>query len=195
MGGFWYNGDMLLDIAIGIFGASLIAKFMNVDPGALIGRGVLFSLLPDLDFIIYRIFRIHPDKGYKHRELFHYPLLYLPIGYLLLRLTAGQAIALTFALVSFLHFAHDSIAYGRGVTWLYPFDRRGYAFIYLYSRVVKKGLWQPIFIFDRAAIEKFDREHGDEEWIKHIFWQRHTIAIVELAGFLASLVYLYFLLT
>jgi len=186
---------MLLDIAIGIFGAGLIARVMNVEPSALLGYGIVFALLPDLDYIIYKTLGLHPDKGYKHRELFHYPLIFLPAGYLLLRLLINPAVSLTFTVVSFLHFVHDSIAYGRGVTWLYPFDRRGYAFIYLFSRVVKKGLWQPVFIFDQAAIEKFDREHGDEEWIKHIFWQFHPIAIIELAFFIVSLVYLYFIIT
>ena len=91
-------------------------------------------------------------------------------------------------MVSALHFVHDSIAYGRGIKWLWPFSKKSYAFIYLYSRIVKKGLWQAIFVFDKQYLEYFDKEHGDENWIENIYKKWHPIAIIEFSSFLLSLI-------
>lgn len=180
---------MFLDIGLGIIFALIFHQSFNLGIGYLLFWGILFSLLPDLDFIIYKILKIEADKGYKHRDLFHYPLIYLSIGTLLAYLFS-KPLAWLFLAVSFLHFAHDSIAYGRGIKWLFPFKKEGYAFFYLFSRVNKRGLWKAIFVFDEKAIEKFDIEHGDEDWIKNIFYKLHPIAIIEFLVFFIALILL-----
>jgi len=55
---------------------------------------------------------------------------------------------------------------------------------------VKSGLWNPIFIFNKESIVKFDEEHGDENWIENIFYKFHPIAVVELVVFVISLIVL-----
>lgn len=183
---------MLLDLGLGIFIGIMVSSLSGILSWTLILISVAFALLPDLDFIIYKVFGIHQDKGYKHRELFHYPLLYLPLGSFLIFHFFGRYLAIAFFLASFLHFVHDSIAYGRGVKWLFPFSKDGYAFIYLFSRAVKRGLWQPVFIFNEETTAEFDREHGDEEWLTHIYKEWHPIAIIEFSFFLLSLICLFF---
>ncbi|MCU0679441.1 MAG: metal-dependent hydrolase [Planctomycetes bacterium] len=181
---------MFLDVAFGIFTAIFLSSFHEADLTAVLIAGIIFSLLPDADFVIYKLLGIHQDKGYKHRELFHYPLLYLGAGYIVIYFIFGQIIAWCFLISTFLHFLHDSIAYGRGIKWLYPFSNSGYAFIYLFSRVNKKGLWQKVFIFDQAYTDWFDREHGDEQWIRHIFYDLHPIAIIEFSVFILAMIWL-----
>lgn len=183
---------MFLDIGVGI----LLAVYASLlhpdyDLSVLVAVSVFFSLLPDLDFIYYKLDkRKRFEKGYAHRNLFHLPLLYLSFGTLIIWVLFGNVWGMLFLAASLMHFVHDSIAYGRGVKWLYPFLDNGYAFIYLYSRVEKNGLWSPIFIFNEKSIPKFDDEHGDENWIENIFYKFHPIAIVELAVFLISLIVL-----
>src|SRR3989344_1391148 len=178
---------MPLDFAFGIFATIFANHYYGVDIFPFILIALLFSVLPDLDFLIYKIFKIHPDKGYKHRELFHYPLIYLPVGFLLL-LLFSKLMAFTFLIISFLHFIHDSITYGRGLRWLYPFSKNNYAFFYLYAQ--PKGLRKLIFIFRENELEKFDKEYGDENWIENIYYKLHPIAIFEFGVFLAALILL-----
>lgn len=186
---------MLLDIALGILVAVFLDIFFELNFFVVLFFSIVFSLLPDLDFIIYKILGIHEDKGYKHRDLFHSPLLYLPIGTILIYLTFGKIIAIAFLIISTLHFLHDSIACGRGIKWLYPFSQNSYAFIYEYSRIRRKGIWKPVFIFDEKYLKYFDKKHGDENWIENIYKSWHPIAIIETGVFVISifilLIYLY----
>jgi hypothetical protein len=177
---------MFLDLGIAIITSVIANEYFAVPLVPLIYFALFFSMLPDLDFIIYKIFKIHKDKGYKHRDLFHAPLLYLPIGFIII-FFINETLAFIFLAISFLHFLHDSIAYGRGVKWLYPFSNNSYAFIYEYSRVVKKGLWQWVFIFNEKNLDEWDEEHGDEDWIKNIYYSLHPIAIIEFGVFFIAL--------
>jgi hypothetical protein len=177
---------MFLDLAFGIITAIIISTRYQISLAPILYFSLLFSILPDLDFVIYKVFGIKQDKGYAHRDLFHYPLLYLPIGYLLL-FKFNTAIAVAFLVISTLHFLHDSIMYGRGVKWLFPFSKNSFAFIYEFSRVEKYGLWQWIFIFNDKNLDEWDEEHGDEDWIRHIYYALHPIAIIEFGTFIMSL--------
>lgn len=181
---------MFLDFAFAIITSVVADNYFNIPSVSIIYFALLFSILPDLDFIIYKVAGIHQDKLYKHRDLFHYPLLYLPIGGILL-LLINKNLAIIFLIISSLHFIHDSIAYGRGVKWMFPFSKNSFAFIYLYSREVKSGLWQWVFIFNDKNLDKWDEEHGDEDWINHIYYKLHPIATIEFIAFFISLLLLY----
>ena len=183
---------MFLDIGLGIITAILFSFYFHFELSFLLVPAIIFSLLPDLDFVLYKVFDIHPEKGYKHRDLFHYPLLYSLVGFVAIYIFFNRWYPWLFLVISFLHFVHDSIAYGRGIKWLWPFSKDGYAFFYFYSRVNKKGLWQPVFIFNEEAIKKFDEKHGDEDWIKNIYLKFHPIAAIETLVFIISLLWLYF---
>lgn len=181
---------MFLDFAFAFLTAIAAKIYFDISIIPTVYFALLFSILPDLDFVIYKIFGIYQDKGYKHRDLFHYPLLYLPIGFAIL-FVFSKILAIIFLIISTLHFLHDSIAYGRGVKWLFPFSKNSFAFIYLYSRVVKIGLWQWVFVFNDKNLGKWDKEHGDENWIENIYYKVHPIAIIEFGVFFISLLLLY----
>jgi membrane-bound metal-dependent hydrolase YbcI (DUF457 family) len=183
---------MFLDFAIGILISIVFHSYTGLKISYLLFYSLLFAVLPDLDFVIYKTLKIEPHRVYKHRNLFHYLLIYLPLGFAIIYLF-NQTIAYLFVLASLFHFMHDSIAYGRGVRWLFPFSKNAYAFIYMYSRTKKGGLWQKMFVFNKDNLNQFDCEHADKDWVKKIYYsfpQIHPIAIIEYSAFLISIIML-----
>jgi membrane-bound metal-dependent hydrolase YbcI (DUF457 family) len=182
---------MFLDIGVGILAAMAVASLFKTKLTlTLLLGGVCFGLLPDVDFIRY-FFLEDKMEGYKHRDTLHLPLLYLPIGTVLVYAWFGQVLAVIFLIASFSHFFHDSMGIGRGIKWLYPFSRNSYAFLYMYSGSVPRGLWKPLFVFDEERIKQFDREHGDPDWLKNVYLKWHPFAIIEFSLFIISLLLLY----
>ncbi|EKE18840.1 MAG: hypothetical protein ACD_9C00216G0004 [uncultured bacterium] len=182
---------MFLDIGIGILMAILISTAFEVQLTLLlVSIGILFALGPDLDFL-YIYSREHNTRDdYKHRDIIHYPLLYLPIGTGLIFILFGNLWAILFFFASLLHFIHDSIAVGWGIKWLFPFSRKNIAFFYLYSSKLKQGLRKSIFVFDEKKLPKIVSMHGDKDWVKNIYHKWHPIAIVEFLVFIISVLIL-----
>ena len=184
---------MFLDAGIGILMAILISATFQVKLTVfLIVIGILFALGPDLDFLLLYLQKHNHRDDYKHRDIIHFPLLYLPIGTILIFLLFGKIWASLFFIASFLHFIHDSISIGWGIKWLFPFSRKNIAFFHLYSRKLKYGLIKPIHIFNEKELPLVVAEHGDADWVKNIYYKWHPIAIIEFLVFVISLIVLYF---
>lgn len=182
---------MFLDIAIGIFSAIFIGSIFQLSPDFwLFFIAILLALMPDLDFLFYYPKRGDTKYDCKHRDIIHYPLIYLPAGALIFWLLFGKIWALLFFTTSLFHFVHDSIGIGWGIKWLYPFSKNNYAFFYLFSDRRKKGLRRLLFSFNQKDLDEYIREHGDKDWVKNIYFKWHPIAIVEFAFFAASLLVL-----
>lgn len=132
-----------------------------------------FSLLPDIDLLIWlkkHHWRI--DKWtHEHRNTIHYPMLYLPAGYLLIWFFTNHFYALLFFFSSLIHFLHDSIGLGWGIKWLYPFSKRNYKFFtrkHLGERRRLLVSWSPEELKDE--VEK--RWQGD--WFKGKKYYKYT---------------------
>ncbi|MEK9154653.1 MAG: metal-dependent hydrolase [Patescibacteria group bacterium] len=176
------------DVGLGIFSAIFISSILKIELNFWVFFiSVIFTLLPDIDFLFHLIRNKPSQEDYRHRDISHYPLIYIPIGMLVL-LFIGKEWSFLFWITSFLHFIHDSIGIGRGVKWLFPFSKNSFAFFYLYSRVVKIGLWQWVFIFNDKNLDKWDNEHGDENWIKNIYDKWHPIFVIEFLIFIISII-------
>jgi hypothetical protein len=184
---------MFLDIGIGIFTAIFISYFSETN---ILVWFILFSVacsvLPDADFIYFYPRRHDTKYDHKHRDLIHYPLLYLPIGSIIAYIIFGKIWAIAFLTSSFFHFLHDSIGIGWGIKWLFPFSNNSYSFFYLYSAKIKKGLRKTVFIFNEKNLPDMVREHGDKDWVKNIYYKWHPYAQVEFAVFIVSLITLFF---
>src|SRR3989344_8450420 len=105
---------MTLDIGIGIFAAIIVGKLFSLElTPLLIGLGIGFALLPDIDFLYSLARNGHSNHRAvaKHRDIIHYPLIYLPLG-MLIALPFGFQWSLLFLLASLGHFLHDSIGIG-----------------------------------------------------------------------------------
>lgn len=184
---------MFLDIGVGILVAMLTSDvFKAALTFWLVIFSVLFALLPDADFLYFYPKRHDTKYDHKHRDLIHYPLLYLPIGSLIIWVIFGQVYGFIFFLSSFFHFLHDSIGIGWGIKWLYPFSENNFSFFYLYSRKYKRGLKKLVFIFTKENISKYVTDHGDPDWVKNIYYKWHPIAVVEFLVFILSIIALIF---
>lgn len=97
-------------------------SFSGVDAGVV----VFFALAPDLDFVPFLLLR-RRLKFVSHWFI-HFPLLYIPIGTMLVWLVSGGEwfYVVSFVLASLVHFLHDSKAV-QGIQWLWPISEKGWA--------------------------------------------------------------------
>lgn len=183
---------MFLDIGVGILSAIFVSGYFGLHLNdLLVVGGVFFALGPDMDFIFHFIHNGVSREDYQHRNMIHYPLLYLPIGTFLVYLMGGESWAALFFIASACHFVHDSIAIGWGIKWLYPFSNKNYVFLYHYSKVEKRGLRKFVFAFDKESLDETVAEHWGDDWLRDIYYRWHPIAVVEFGVFLMSLALLY----
>jgi len=170
---------MLLDIAIGILGALLYADMANKSLTIiLIATGVCFALLPDIDFVIHILRKKSSGRFvHQHRDLLHYPLLYL-IGIFVLILPFGFGFAVFATSISFAHFLHDSIGLGWGIKWFFPFSDHSYKFFYD-GKIVTS--WTPGQLADQVA------QHGDDHWLKNTYLRPSKTLLLELSVFLYAI--------
>lgn len=186
---------MPFDIGTGIFlPIALAAGFDLPLSWQFVSAGVFFSLLPDLDFAWHLVRGGNHKNAYDHRDLLHFPLLYIPIGSALISLFS-PILAILFAAASLLHFIHDSVGLGWGVEWLFPFSRNHYSFFYSFTPPGKKPLPQKIiYAWPHKVLPALDKRRGDPEWVKNVYLSLHPYAIIELAVFAAAIATLAMLL-
>jgi hypothetical protein len=184
---------MFLDVGVGILTAIFASYFFSVDLSLwLVIFGILCALLPDADFLYFYPKRHDTKYDHKHRDIIHYPLLFLPVGTILIFLFFGKIWATIFFIATFLHFVHDSIGIGWGVKWLFPFTKNSYSFFYLYSKILKGGQRKLIFTFNEKNLPELVAKHGDSNWVRNIYFKWHPIAQFEFGFFVLSLIILYF---
>ena len=160
---------------------------------SMIGAGILFALLPDVDYLLHLARGNSSRDAYKHRDTLHLPLVFVPVGVVLLY-PFGHAWAVLFGAASFLHFVHDSIGIGWGVQWLWPFCDDHYSFLYIY-RPPGRTEYLPrkwVYVWRHRDIEAWAARYGDPDWIKNIYFRPHPYAIVEFTALLIALIMLFF---
>lgn len=159
---------MFLDIKLGLIWAFLVALIFEqtITPGWLLA-GVLFALLPDIDFWLeyWKRGTVGGKVIDLHRTLLHAPLTYIPVA-LFVGSIFGPAWMTLFALGVFGHHIHDSMGMGYGVRWLWPLSTRWYK---LFSS--KDG--ELHYDFDHFIVSWSDQEmhalvaeRGNDNWIK-----------------------------
>lgn len=186
---------MTLDIGIGIFAAIIVSKVSSIELSPLlIALGIVFALLPDIDFIYSVARKGHRDHRAiaKHRDLVHYPLIYLPAG-ALAALAFGPEWSLLFLLASVGHFIHDSIGIGWGIPWLWPFTNKNYSFIYKYSPRYngQNPRNKLVYAWEREKIDELIDHYGDPDWLRNIYFRFHPFFIAEIVFFLIALIALW----
>jgi LexA-binding, inner membrane-associated putative hydrolase len=140
---------MFLDIKLGLAWAFLVAlAFDHPLTAAWILWGVVFALLPDIDFWIELARRktVGGKVLAEHRTLLHNPIPYIPVA-LFVGTFFGPAWMTLFSLGIVGHFLHDSMGMGWGIRWLWPFSER----------------WFKLFS-DREGAVHFDRSHLLVTW-------------------------------
>lgn len=183
---------MLFDIATGIIVGSSFAMADSAEKCTwmLVGAGVLFAVLPDLDFLLSRLLRM-PRSDARHRELLHLPLLYLPVGVLVLY-PFGRELVGVFLAASVCHFLHDSIGIGWGIRWLYPLTRDSYSFLYHIhdmSAVPRIPAYKFVFVWRESELNETVDKYGDPHWLRNIYLTLHPYSAIEGIALVAVLVY------
>ncbi len=153
---------MFLDIKLGILWAFLLGVIFS-EPFTLgwFLLGIVFALLPDLDFWIEYAKRgtVGGTVLGAHRTLFHNPLPYLLIATLVLYFfgTAWATMG---------HLIHDTAGMGFGVRWLWPFSKKLYKVfsdkeggIHYDMAHLKITSWDP------EEIKTLVREKGNDSWL------------------------------
>ncbi len=184
---------MPLDIGVGIFSAIVVGKIFSLELSPLlVGLGIVLALLPDMD--LWYLLATGNHKNHRaiarHRDLVHYPLLYLPVG-ALAALPFGPEWSLLFLLASAGHFIHDSIGIGWGIPWLWPFTNRNYTFIYRYSPPGKNLPQKLVHRWERDRLDELIDEYGDPDWLRNIYVRLHPFFIAEILFFIIALVALW----
>ncbi len=182
---------MLLDIGVGI----LLGLWLGPgDQTSSVLLGILFTLLPDIDVLIYFLIKRFGSKTFKdHREILHYPLPYLAIGGILVLIISPAWLPL-FIAASMVQFIHDSVGIGWGIPWLYPFSRKYFKFFYQYDLKRAGQSQKTVWAWSKQEQHELLDKYGDPEWHKHTF---HFIKyapwwhLFEASVFLVALVLLY----
>ena len=177
---------MILDIALGILSALFVSDVFNVVlTTKLLLWGISFALLPDIDVVWGVLIKGNWwEKGiWGHRELTHYPVLYLPIT-LLVYIMAGSMWAILFLVGVFLHNIHDTFGIGWGIKWLWPFSHKSYS---LFDR--KNGERRFFSSWTQAEKTSSDRRVLWGNWMADVYFKYHLP--VEIAGLVITLVVLF----
>jgi hypothetical protein len=182
---------MPLDIGVGILLAMAGANIFNVALSwPMVAWGIMFALLPDVDVIPELIARRGKLGGKEiswHRELAHFPIIYI-VPAVLVFVFAGRLYGFLFALGVFLHLLHDSIGMGWGIEWAWPFNKNSYKF---FSDERNEMSWRVLIHWTPEELPVAVRTYGKPDWIKRYYFQLHPIVIVEIIVFVLALVALY----
>lgn len=176
---------MLLDIGFGIIIPITLSKIFGFEiTNSYIVFGIIFSLLPDIDFIFYKIFsKKSGDQDHTHRSVLHYPIVYILIGSLTTYIFYPTLLSL-FIICSLFHFIHDSIGIGWGVQWFAPFNKNYYQFFYTVNKNADRSI---IYKYKPEELDSLAGEYGDKEWFKNVYLKFHLYSFVELLIFIISI--------
>lgn len=155
-----------LDSIGAIMIASVLSNFYTVTMDIfIVSSALLFVHLLEVDLFIWLIIhRFQLNKlSYKHRDLLHYPILFLPLGSLLVLFLSNYFFSLLFLLCSLFHFLHDSFGVGWGIKWLWPFSNKNFK---LFSRKHPTKKRRLIISWTPEELEKEVQAIGDN-WLKY----------------------------
>lgn len=177
---------MPADLGIGIILGIFSSNFFQLPLLPAVIWGIIFCLLPDVDFILTAFFR--NLKTDNHRDLIHLPIPFLAIGSLVIYILLGKDYLLMFLIGSTYHFIHDTFVMGWGVKWLYPFSKYNYMFFFLWDKdIPEKRFFKKA---TDAEIKKFEEKFGDKNWIRNYYLTINRISITEYSILILSLILL-----
>jgi len=182
---------MPLDIAAGIFialGASRIFD-IGLSPWILL-FAVVFSVLPDADFIVewMRYGSVGGKVIREHRNLFHFPLTFIPVVAAIYFIFGGFWAALFGAAACF-HLLHDSIGIGWGIKWWWPFRGRSYKFFADRDGSFSSRL---LVYWEDKDLPEVVAKYGDPDWISSTYLRFTAVSAAEFTALLFALISLYF---
>lgn len=176
---------MFLDIAFGLaLGKYFSINYFQNDP-AIIALGVVFALLPDLDFIaeyFYNKYKKEFLKKFIHRGIIHTPALYIFIATFFALLNFNQQIIHMFLIGTLYHLFHDLFVLGRGVMIFYPLSSSR---LKVFPDNGSDGYLKEKLIWwneDKMSVYKFENINSlhSENWVKVWYLRPNLFLFAEL---------------
>ncbi len=150
--------------------------------------GILFSLLPDLDALPelfkHRIVAAHAGNTRDHRDGLHYPLIVVPLSFIIPYILFGPFWSFMVGFNIFFHFVIDSFGLGWGIKWLHPFTKRNYKLDHQSKKLFRS--WDP------GTLAEAIHHHGDPDWFSKYVQSKMFAAEVVLFVIILSIT-IYFL--
>lgn len=159
---------MFLDILLGTFWAFLTAYVFSVPPTpAWVLLGILFALLPDVDFWIEYLRRgtVGGKTLGDHRVLTHIPLLFV-IPAILIFFYGGAALGTLFVLGVYGHFVHDITGMGYGYRLFYPFSPLFYKCLSNREGAICRDRKHLMVRWTREEVEELHQKYGNDNWLQ-----------------------------
>lgn len=183
---------MFLDIAVGILFALGIGElYFEQTPYWFVILGVVFSLLPDIDGVLWLLRPKVRSVWYTmHRKYTGYPLLYI-IPAIFVFIIFGKEIGLLFSVCIFMHHLHDTFFIGWGVMWFWPFSKRKYKFFPDKDGSVTSTFMISWLPEEEGKIVRWSGGHNDG-WIKRYFLRPNIVAYTEYGGLITASTVLFF---
>lgn len=172
---------MFLDLKLGLLWAFLIGLYFEQTLSPVwILSGVVFALLPDIDFWIEYIERgtVGGKTIGAHRTFLHNPLPYIPIAVLIGLLYDLPWMALFSAGVMG-HFIHDLSGMGYGIRPFWPFSNRWYKFFSAKDGEIHYDFKHFVVSWSPEEMKTLVANRGNDNWIKEELWYmyEHRFAI------------------
>ena len=129
--------------------------------------GMLFALLPDIDFFVEFLQRgtVGGKTLGAHRVLTHVPLLFVIPG-IALWYFFGIPLAILFALSITWHFLHDSHAMGYGYRMFYPFSPKFYKFFSDREGDYHYDFKHFFMGWSQDEVRVLHQKYGNDHWIQ-----------------------------
>lgn len=180
---------MFMDIGMGILIALGVASVFGVAPTPeVVIFGVLFALLPDIDFFLTRIAAIRKVIG-EHRSATHFPLVHLVVS-MVMYIFFGKVFATLYFICTFYHLVHDTLFLGWGIKWLWPYSNKSLSIFHDKGGVITSE----VLVWGPEDDRRIRNEYASPNWVRDFYLRPGIIAFPEygifLAGF-AALLYQY----
>lgn len=203
---------ILADIANGIFATAIAGLVTNTEIvwwHFLIG--IPLAMLPDLDALpeLFRRGKVSASvyHGYDHRELLHYPLVFVLLGIGLVY--AHEFFGVLFLCATMLHFVNDLYGTGWGIPLAWPLTNRRYKLLgrrvnRLKRTLVRTGQWnlithderrlRPVVSWTSEELPEYIAQYGVDEWISRYYLRLNWISVTEYLLFVAAVLLAIFVL-
>lgn len=183
---------LLGDIGLAILVVVFVSVFQDHSPSMWAWLCVPLIFFPDIDALVEFLARgnvaASKEHPFDHREILHKPLVFMWIPILLWPLNSYMS-AIVFFIV-LIHFLHDSVLTGWGVSWFWPFTKRRIKFFVNERNENSFARKDWIRSWDEKELQEAIVKYGYEDWIERLYFQPSVVRTIEFSIFGFSLIVL-----
>lgn len=181
---------LLADWANGIFAVFFAAAITSTDIlwwHFLIG--ISLAMCPDLDAIPELLKRgkisASAEHSHDHRDLLHFPLLFIVVG-LILSLLFGYW-GWLFLIATMLHFLNDMYGTGWGIPLFWPFSKDRFKLLTDENNNPATGTGNWVRRVKISTLSSEIVEHGTETWVDDFYYRFNPVMATEYSLFALAL--------